>query len=193
MVPFFAINVYQNEAQATALSAKLKALYPESQISLISDEGPSHLKTADKAGQWTERWLKAFIAQLAPQANVCIKVDPDVAAVKAVTEFPVADIFGPLMIFPDGASLVYGIAMGITRQAAQKILDSGLLRDAKYTAEGFTYVNSRGVRVSCQDLITADIIRRLNLKVAEWQDVHAHAKQPPRNPEQYAFINELLI
>lgn len=192
MIPFFVINVWKNADQAQKLSAKLTSLYPQSSVCLISDE-TEHLKTQDKAGAWTERWLKAFVGDglLYPGVNVCIKVDPDVTPYKAVTEFPEADVFGAQHIFRDGSFMVLGGAMGITRQAAQKILDSGFLHDKKYTGDEYTYP-SKGAMVSLQDKIVSDIIVRLKLKVGHWHDVYAHVRQAPQNPASYAFVNEFI-
>jgi hypothetical protein len=120
--------------------------YPTSPI-LAFDDNLERLKLSQFAGQWTERYLKAF---LQTGSNILVKLDPDTAVLRKARYFPDAEVFG---VHCDGQ--VLGGCIGYSRDCARKIIDSGLLLGTKYTGLYYTYVKC-GERVTRQDEIKAE-------------------------------------
>jgi hypothetical protein len=175
----FALTHYNDNPEATL--AELQRYYPDAEV-LVFDDAKEHLKTADKAGRWTERYLKAF---LATDADVLIKVDPDTAVNGTVASFPEADVFGQRYM----GQHVQGGAMGYSRAAAQKIVDSGLLLRAKYTLLEYTYAHKSGRSVSCQDRIVGDVVKQLGLSIAPWPAASVLTFPPKRDTGEFAFVH----
>jgi hypothetical protein len=149
---------------------------------LAFDDNLERLKLSQFAGQWTERYLKAF---LQTGSNILVKLDPDTAVLRKARYFPDAEVFG---VHCDGQ--VLGGCIGYSRDCARKIIDSGLLLGTKYTGLYYTYVKC-GERVTRQDEIMADIIRRLNLHTVEWKEAcirqyHPRSVMPTGD---YAFVH----
>jgi hypothetical protein len=190
----FALTFYRDERLATSTIADLRMFYPESLI-LIFDDSKQRLKLAQFAGRWTERYLKAF---LQTESDILIKLDPDTAVLRRANEFPDSEIFGEHV---DGQ--VLGGCIGYSRDCARKIIESDLLVDSKYTGLHYTYMKF-GERVSRQDEIMADIIRRLHLHTVEWKEAcirQYHPRSvmptgdyaivhPDMRPEAFAFYAE---
>jgi hypothetical protein len=188
-----ALTTYNEPKHEVVLLVKqLKKLYPAATL-LQFDDKASRLKLPKFGGQWTLRFLTAF---LATDCDVLVKIDPDTEARRAVTTFPDADLFGNCVV-----GQVLGGAMGFSRAGAQKIVDSGVLSDAKYKAPAFTYQRYMGknlkpgepynsAAISCQDKIMADVITRLNLKTAQWDEVLVFAEWWAKpNSGDYAFVH----
>lgn len=178
----FIINVFKNQPQADKLAAKLGVLYPDAKVLQVSDE-IVHIKNQANAGLWTYRWLKAFLDS---DAELCIKVDPDMQAVRAVTTFPTADVFGDVRLLENGQKHVMGCAIGFTRAGANNVVNSGLLNDKIYTSDIYTYQQG-AVKQSFQDLILNDVLRRLKIVPEHWHEVWAQYQQTPR--ASFAFVH----
>jgi hypothetical protein len=181
------------EQEVNALASKLKQLYPDATL-LQFDDKTQRLKLPQHGGQWTLRFLTAFIAT---DCDVLIKIDPDTEARRAATKIPNADLFGNLV-----AGQVLGGAMGFSRAGAQKIVESGVLTDAKYQGQAFTYARYTGknlrpgepswdkLLISCQDKILADVVTRLNLKTAQWDEISVWAEWWAKpGSGDYAFVH----
>jgi len=214
MRPMFYMGVYKDQFLAKLAIEALQKFYSDSPILCIADgtkddifsqfcadrgvqytEG-ERLKLPQFAGRWTERFLKLFLQTDAP---LVIKIDPDTRVNRAVEEFPKASIFSMFRYYLNGKRILNGPAIGFTREAAQAILDSGLLHDEKYTTYWYAYPRFRAPMlrpweeekfdefVSLQDEITTDVVERLGLSFAEWGDVsltdqNAAFVHPPNEP-----------
>jgi hypothetical protein len=176
----FAITTYKDNSDLAI--SDLTRFYPGAYVFKFND-CVEHLKTPDQAGKWTERYLRAFLAS---DADILIKIDPDTAVLRPAVNFPTSDMFGECVLgFPLGG------AIGYSRVGAQKIVDSNLLQDAKYTTKDYTYSWKGGEQVSCQDKIMRDIVNRLSLSVAVWNEVcvrmsHLDSTMPTKD---YAFVH----
>ncbi len=173
----FAITTYQEPAELVAKSvAALKASYPDASIVQLSDLPPNRLKLPQFAGAWTLRWMEA---SLKTNADVIVKVDPDTRAYKAVTEFPKTDIFGQVAkngVYYNLKGVIHGAAIGFQRSAVQKIVDSGLLFDKKYTASPYLYTRDEKEAISLQDPIVHDVAIRLGLTMGSWDGLQIQTR-----------------
>lgn len=168
----FVVNYYDRDAALVAdCVAALNHFYPAATVLQIEDNPP--LKTPDKAGQWTERWMTQAAAT---SPDIIIKVDPDTRALRAVTSFPTTDIFGQLApegtYFPGSSGIISGGCIGFKASAVTAILNSGLLRDMRYSAKPFACVERRfGLPQSwivLNDPIVHDVAQRLSLTEGIW-------------------------
>lgn len=177
----FALTFYKDERPAISALADLKRFYPESPT-LTFDDSKERLKLAQFAGRWTERYLQSF---LDTDADTLIKIDPDTAVLRRAKGFPDSDIFGTHV---DGQ--VLGGCIGYSREGARQIVDSGLLLDTKYTGVHYTYVKF-GERVSRQDEIMGDLIRRLHLHTVEWKEacIRTYHPRSVMPTDDFAFVH----
>jgi hypothetical protein len=172
----FAITSYEDSVLAAQSAAAAKTLYPSAQIVQLSDLAPNRLKLPQFAGAWTERWMKAT---LATNADIIIKIDPDTRAYNAVTTFPTTDIFGQIAengIYWNVKGVIHGAAIGFQRSAIQKIVDSGLLLDKKYTTKPYLYSRDMTEAISLQDPIVHDVALRLGLTMGAWAGLQLFTK-----------------
>lgn len=168
----FAMTYCDRDAALAQKSADaVRTLYPSAQIVLIEDH--PRLKLAHFGGQWTERWMQAA---LATDANIIVKLDPDTRAMRTVTHFPMALVFGQMA--PMGAyysksdGIILGGAIGFKRFLVEKIVDSALLQDARYTEKPYAREERRfgdpKEVIAMQDPIVADILQRLDVFQGVW-------------------------
>lgn len=192
----FAITTYKDQALAEVVVGNLKKFYPLASV-LVFDDAKERLKLPQFAGRWTERYLKAF---LETDADVLVKIDPDVVVVRKARRFPTVEIFGQKAT----GHQVLGGVIGYSRAGARKIVDSGLLLDPKYTdVTQFSYARFSGKHlldgeeedltpVSLQDAIMADVIQNLGLEVGNWLEayVRTSTSDPSLTPPagDYAFV-----
>jgi len=173
----FAITSYQEPAELVAKSvAALKTLYPDASVVQLSDLAPNRLKLPQFAGTWTLRWMQAA---LATNADVIVKIDPDTRAYKAVTTFPTADIFGQIAkngVYYNLKGVIHGAAIGFQRSAVQKIANSGLLLDKKYTALPYVFSRDEKEAISLQDPIVHDVSIRLGLTTGSWEGLQIQTR-----------------
>lgn len=191
----FAINYYKNKDRADKLVLNVKEHYPDSTILLISDE-QNRLKLPQFKGQWSERWLKDC---LDAGGDVFIKLDPETICQTHTEDFPHVDIFGvksKVWTYKIAEEVLFGAVYGITKFAANAIIQSNLLNDEKYADKFYSYqrMNTEGQMeaVSLQDLIMHDVAKRLNLNQDSWPDVFVQPswiKTPVVIDPKYAFIH----
>lgn len=182
----FAVTYWKRDAALVPkCEAALKALYPAAQIVLIEDS--ARLKLAQNGGQWTERWMTQAMAT---SPDIVIKLDPDTRAVKTCMTLPKFDIFGQTApvgtYFPKSDGIVCGGAIGFQAAAVQKILDSKLLSDAKYTQKPYWTEERRfgtpREHIALQDPIVHDIAQRLNLSEGAWDGLDLMMSWEPSRP-----------
>lgn len=208
----FYIGVYKDQRYAENLIQALRNIYPELRIISISDGVKDteyemfcnknkvdyilgdRIKLPEFSGQWTKRWLKASMDDL------IIKLDPDSMAIKSLSSIPDSDVFGHILTL-HSRSVVLGGVFGIRGNAAQKILNSGILDDKKFTTNAYAYPRfcKEGIKygedleedwVSSQDQIMCDVIKQLNLSIAEWNEVLVKDGCYVVNPDdRYAFVH----
>lgn len=164
----FVLTSYKDADLSVKTIEALVKVYPGASIIHLSDSAPNRLKLPQFAGAWTERWMKAG---LGTNADIIVKLDPDTRAYVAVTDFPATDIFGQVAVngtYWDVKGVIHGAAIGFKRSAVEKIVQSGLLHDKKYTTH--PYVTSRDLTetISLQDPIVHDIAVRLGLSEGNW-------------------------
>ena len=176
----FVMTVHQETGQALNRLRVLKRVYPEASVVLVGDgpvapflkpaamalgarfkEGEEIKQDLSKRGLWTERWLRAGLES---GADLIMKIDPD-TGIFARAEFPEAQLFGEKIGDPVG---VHGGCLGIRKETAQRIVDSGLLLDEKYSAAEYSYRHRSGVTMSLQDRIFADVLGRLSIVPEAW-------------------------
>jgi hypothetical protein len=172
----FAVTTYKDTALAEVLITSLQYFYPDATI-LVLDDARERLKLPQYSGQWTERFLRAF---LLTAEEVCIKIDPD-THVNFRAAIPRVPIFSAYRYNIHGERILAGPAIGFSRATAIDLVLSGLLRDPVYSTK-FYYPRfyppflkpgeeQSFEMVSCQDEIVTDIVRRLGIPTEEWAAV----------------------
>jgi hypothetical protein len=186
---FFAMNYCERDKTLASKSmSACQKLYPNDLVVGIPDT--PRLKLAQFGGQWTQRWMEAALADA--EAEIIIKIDPDTRALKACRAFPTTDIFGQLApegtYYPKSNGIICGGAIGFTRAAVQKIVDSKLLLDPKYTQKPYWTEERRfgtpREHIALQDPIVHDIAQRLNLSEGAWDGLDLMMSWEPSRPFQ---------
>lgn len=190
----FVMNVHGDEVLAAARLPRLRHLYPKAKIAVITD-GPAdngfiaaclgwkatvtvgvRLKVPEMGGAWTARWLKTGVGL---GTDIIVKLDPDTGAF-ATAEFPDADVFGFVMHNP---LRPHGSLVGVSREAAKKILKSGALLDPLYIREADRFLYRRPWDPnprSCQDLIFGDVLDRLGIVTTSYAGIaRLREERPP--------------
>jgi hypothetical protein len=192
----FYVGVYRDQDAATKTITNLRYFYPQAQVFSISDgvkddqferfckvtrvsyAVDDRVKLMKFCGMWTSRFLKVFLAS---KHDVCIKVDPD-TAVQRATEIPDAPVFSVFRPSVSGKRILGGPAIGFSRSAAQRIIDSKLLLDPKYNSYEYAYrrfgpalikpgeLPSHEL-VALNDEITTDVVERLGIQPLQWDAV----------------------
>jgi hypothetical protein len=140
---------------------------------------------AHPGGMWFLRALQVCYNIVGPEFDYLIKVDPDTQIKRPFKYFPAgADFFGNIR--HKASDHLQGGCLGFSRHAVEAILDSGLLFDRcyednkKYSYQRFKppYLRKGELWseswISIEDFILWDIAKRLNLKVAEWDEVKCY-------------------
>lgn len=209
----FFIGVYQDQSEARENILILKALYPESPILSIADgvENSSYqtfcsdlkviyqqglrLKLMNKGGLWTERFLKLYLEQT--NSDYLIKIDPDTGIHRSLRYLPECDLFGSVINDQD-RSHIQGGAIGFSRSAARKIVNSGLLGSQEYCTHRYAYPryqppylktgeDSSSQWLSVEDLIVFDVALKLGLKIQDYAEVSCHWRTPALG--DFAFVH----
>lgn len=201
----FQICVYKDQELARARIAELRSFYGATPIQSISDGVRDdtyakfcfensvlyyigdRLKLVKFAGAWTVRRLRLFLQS---DADLCVKIDPDTKVCAKVERWPRADLFGHKQEPP--AAPLHGGCLGITREAAQKIIDSRLLLAEHYTDLRFGYRRFHDEKkpgemtdvswVACEDRILEDLVPRLHLTTADLPEAYCVSGSVPRYP-----------
>jgi len=183
--PSFILHVYKDDRPALLLLRQIRYLYPEACIAAILDgvrpkgfaevcdryhvlviEG-DRLKLPQYGGAWLKRMLE--IAQVLP-GDVTIKLDPDSWLWRRFNYFPQSELFGTCRPYhPRQIVMVRGGCQGWSNGAIDRVLDSGILDDPRYCSEYFSY-EKHGERLMAADYIVGDLIARLGLSFADWDE-----------------------
>lgn len=205
---FFALTYKNYDATAECL-ADLRKHYPESRVILRSDgdpdprlpiiakrhntdfRGESRLFGIENGGAVIERMLVIFLEK---PTRYLFKIDPDTVIHRRFRYLPVrSGLFGTLQCEQETPS-VQGGCMGFTRDAAEQILRSEMLRDSRLR-EPAKFINDspyffrmahRADRcgLASFDWIVPWIAGELGIAIYSFDEVNSGWKQPPPNPEQ---------
>jgi hypothetical protein len=186
----FALTWYQEALELVEESIKaIGCYYPHARLTLCN-ENKERLKLPSYRGRWTERWMRRA---LETGAEIIVKIDPDTRCYRRI-EFPGSEVFG--QIAPQVAfgipGVIFGAAIGFSRKAILKILNSGFLLDQKYSADPYRYAKN-GEVLSLQDGIVSDIVKRLGLSFAVWPGLRINCDWQGRPElEGAAFAHPVL-
>ncbi len=203
---FFAL-VYGDYDDVTDCLRDLRQHYPTSRVILRSDGDPdprlpllaggndidfrqeSRLFAIENGGAIIERMLVLFLER---PTRYLFKIDPDTVIHRRFKYLPLRDgVFGTLQCEHDTPS-VQGGCMGFTREAAEQILKSGLLRDfrlrepAKFIDDSpyFFRMADRANRcgLASFDWIVPWVAGELGIPLYAFDEVNSGWRQPPPNP-----------
>jgi hypothetical protein len=211
---FFALVYKDYDATATCLK-ELRKHYPSSRVVLRSDgdqdprfhllanahqvdfrEEP-RLFGIENGGAVIERMLEIF---LETPTGYLFKIDPDTAIHRRFKYLPLrSGVFGTLQCEEETPS-VQGGCMGLTRDAAEEILQSRMLKDdrlkepAKFISESpyFFRMADRANRcgLASFDWIVPWIAGQLGIPLYRFDEVNCGWQQPPPNPQgRYAVTH----
>lgn len=181
----FVTHVYRDHRLARRLVKQIETFYPAAPILVIGDGVPPIGGTGEQVtglslerlkavgnGAWTARYLQ--LALDLTKADVIIKLDPDTCLWRTFT-LPDADWFGTPS--QDGTFLRGG-AMGISRSATRRLLNSKLLLSqsshtyGRYSDFRLPHEAVDPTPITCQDKIMGDAMRTLGIQGVAWPDVH---------------------
>lgn len=205
---FFALTYKDYEATAECLT-DLRKHYPSSRVILRSDgdldprfpilaechqadfRGEARLFGIENGGAVIERMLSLFFE--AP-TQYLLKIDPDTVIHRRFKYLPVrSGLFGTLQTEQETPS-IQGGCLGFTRDAAEQILKSELLRDSRLR-EPAKFINDspyffrmahRANRcgLASFDWIVPWIASQLGIPMYRFDEVNSGWKQAPPNPNQ---------
>lgn len=203
---FFALTYKNFEATRECLE-DLRRHYPESRVILRSDGdqdprlpflaarhhieffGESRLFGIENGGAVIERMLKLFLER---PTRYLFKIDPDTVIHRRFQYLPVrSGLFGTMQTEQETPS-IQGGCMGFTRDAAEQILRSDLLRDdrlrqpAKFIDDSpyFFRMTDRANRcgLASFDWIVPWIAAQLGIPLYPFDEVNSGWQQAPPNP-----------
>jgi len=205
---FFALTYKNYDATAECLT-DLRKYYSKSRVILRSDGDPdprfpilaqrhhvdfygeSRLFGIENGGMVIERMLVLFLEN---PTQYLFKIDPDTVIHRRFRYLPVrSGLFGTLQCEPETPS-IQGGCMGFTRDAAEQILQSQLLRDSRLR-EPARFINDspyfyrmahRANRcgLASFDWMASWIASELGIAMYSFDEVNSGWRQPPPNPEQ---------
>ena len=214
---FFALTYKNYEATAECL-ADLRKQYSTSRVILRSDGDPDprlpilaalynvdfheelRLFTIENGGAIIERMLELFREK---PTRYLFKIDPDTVIHRRFKYLPLrSGVFGTMQTEVESPS-VQGGCMGFTRDAAERILQSELLRDtrlrdpARFIDDSpyFFRMTDRANRcgLASFDWIVPWIASQLGIPVYPFAEVNSGWQQAPPNPNQrYAVSHPRL-
>lgn len=205
---FFALT-YQDYDSAVECLSDLRRHYPASHVILRSDgdadtrlpllaerydvdfRGETRLFGIENGGAVIERMLEIFLES---PTRYLFKIDPDTVIHRRFKYLPVrSGLFGTLQLEHETPS-VQGGCMGFTRDAAEQILRSGMLRDRRLR-EPAAFVNdssyfvrmahrARRCGLASFDWIVPWIAVELGISIYSFDEVNSGWQQSPPNPDQ---------
>ncbi len=205
---FFALVHHDYDAVAECLR-DLRKHYSASQVILRSDGDPDprlpilaeqykvdfhdeeRLFGIENGGAIIERMLELFLAK---PTRYLFKIDPDTVIHRRFRYLPVrSGLFGTLQCVPETPS-IQGGCMGFTRDAAEQILHSQMLRDSRLR-EPAKFINDspyffrmahRANRcgLASFDWIIPWIATELGLPIYRFDEVNSGWQHRPPNPDQ---------
>jgi hypothetical protein len=215
---FFALTYHDYDAAAECL-ADLRRHYPASRVILRSDGDPdprlprlaesyqvdfrqeSRLFTIENGGAVIERMLVLFLEK---PSRYLFKIDPDTVIHRRFKYLPVRDgLFGTIQTAPESPS-IQGGCMGFTRNAAERILRSGMLRDprlskpASFLTDSAYFVRMTSRVEHCGlasfDWIVPWIASELGIPIYKFDEVNSGWLQAPGNPDlRYAVTHPRAV
>lgn len=203
---FFAL-VYRDYGDAVECLRDLRRHYPTSRVVLRSDGDPdprfpalaarhdvdfreeSRLFGVENGGAVIERMLDLFLERPTPYL---IKVDPDTAIHRRFRSLPdCRGLFGTPQV-GEGTRSIQGGCLGFAREAAERILNSGMLRDdrlrrpAEFVADSPYFVRMAHRAGRCGlasfDWIVAWVATELGIPMDRFDEVNSGWRMPPPNP-----------
>lgn len=197
----FSITHWDADRQTAAiLRDAIELNYPGSSIALVPDGvgGLGRLKNID-GGAWIERIMRSF----PPDFDRYFKIEPDVQILRAAAEFPDDDWLGYVRYHHEMKRLInFGGLWGFSRDAIDRVLQSGLLRNEKYLSRDWTYDRYGkfllpgelpAPALYCCDHIMADVMAQLKMIPQQWDAVHLtfreHQREPIKDIGSIAFFN----
>lgn len=205
---FFALTYKDYEATAVCLG-DLRKHYSASRVILRSDGDPDprfpilanhhnvdfrgelRLFGIENGGAVIERMLKLFFEK---PTRYLLKIDPDTVIHRRFRYLPVRNgLFGTLQCEQDTPS-IQGGCMGLTRDAAEQILQSGMLRDSRLRKPAnfigdspyFVRMAHRANRcgLASFDWMLPWIASELKIPIYPFDEVNSGWQQAPPNPGQ---------
>lgn len=210
---FFAL-IYKNYDATTQCLADLRKHYPSSRMILRSDGDPdarlpilakrhradlreeSRLFEIENGGAVIERMLQLFFEK---PTRYLLKIDPDTVIHRRFHYLPIrSGLFGTLQCVPETPS-VQGGCMGFTRDAAEQILQSNLLRDNRLKeprkfiddSRYFYRMADRADRTGLAsfDWIVPWVASELGIPIYSFEEVNSGWQQAPPNPNQLYAVS----
>jgi len=215
---FFA-QVYNNYDAAAECLGDLRKHYPASRVVLRSDGDSDprfpilaerngaefhkepRLFGIENGGAAVERMLVLFIEK---PTQYLFKIDPDTVIHRRFRYLPVrSGLFGTLQTVPETPS-VQGGCMGFTRDAAEQILQSEMLRDSRLSEPArfisdspyFFRMTDRANRcgLASFDWIVPWVASELGIPIYPFDEVNSGWRQAPQNPNQrYAVTHPRAV
>jgi hypothetical protein len=205
---FFALTYKDYDATAECL-ADLRKHYPGSRVILRSDGDPDHrfpilakrndadfrgelrLFGIENGGAVIERMLVIFLEK---PTRYLFKIDPDTVIHRRFKYLPVrSGLFGTLQLEHETPS-IQGGCIGFTRDTAEQILQSEMLRDprlrepAKFINDSPYFVRMAHRAYRCGlasfDWIVPWIASELGISIYSFDEVNSGWRQAPPNPNQ---------
>jgi hypothetical protein len=205
---FFAL-IYKNYDATAECLTDLRKHYPGSRVILRSDGDPDRrfpilakhhnadfrgelrLFGIENGGAVIERMLVIFLEK---PTRYLFKIDPDTVIHRRFRYLPVlSGLFGTLQCEQETPS-IQGGCMGFTRDAAEQILESGMLRDSrlkepdKFISDSpyFFRMAHRAHRcgLASFDWIVPWVASELGISMYSFDEVNSGWQQAPPNPEQ---------
>ncbi len=215
----FFILVYKNYDATAECLTDLRKHYPRSRVILRSDGDPdprfpilakrnhadfraeSRLFGIENGGAVIERMLVLFLEK---PTRYLFKIDPDTVIHRRFQSLPVrSGLFGTLQTEQETPS-IQGGCLGFTRDAAEQILQSQMLRDSRLT-EPAKFINDspyffrmahRANRcgLASFDWILPWIASELKIPMYAFDEVNSGWQQAPPNPNQrYAVTHPRAV
>ena len=210
---FFALTYQDYDAVAECLS-DLRKHYSGSRVILRSDgdtdprlpilakrnkadfREESRLFGIENGGAVIERMLELFLEK---PTGYLFKIDPDTVIHRRFEYLPLrSGLFGTMQTEPETPS-VQGGCMGFTRDAAERILESNLLRDTRLRdpvrfiddSPYFFRMTDRANRcgLASFDWIVPWIASQIGIPIYPFDEVNSGWQQAPPNPDQLYAVS----
>lgn len=215
---FFSLTYRDYDATAECL-ADLRKHYPGSRVILRSDgdtdprlptlaerhdadfRAESRLFGIENGGAIIERMLLLFLEK---PTRYLFKIDPDTVIHRRFRYLPVrSGLFGTLQTVPETPS-IQGGCMGFTRDAAEQILQSGMLRDGRLREPArfiddspyFFRMTDRADRcgLASFDWVVPWVASELGIPIYPFDEVNSGWRQAPPNPDgRYAVTHPRAV
>ncbi len=178
-------------AQVMWCLERLRQAMPAARVVMIGD-GPGEPEYPVVAAAWGARhvagenlkrerhggrWLaRLFTEALREDGAWIFKIDADAAVWRAFRERPAADYFGHLVVPGDAGEHVQGGCCGFSRAYAERVLASGILDEARWTARrhwtlgaaGAAWLAQQAPDYLCTDGLQMQVARAMGVTPVDW-------------------------